>query len=157
MRKIWLFTDGSVNTKSKIGYGAYLAVTDHETPLEKLKSQVKIKRFESTSSTKLEIQTLLWAITENSVFTRKLVIYTDSQNIIGLPFRRAKLEQNSYYSKNNKPIKNHIEYKEFYKLIDLLDFDLIKLSGHKVSKQKDYIDILFSIVDRASRYALRNE
>lgn len=57
-----LFTDGSVDTQLKIGFGAYLAVHDLSTDLEEM--QVKVRKFEDTSSTKLELQTLLWALTE---------------------------------------------------------------------------------------------
>ena len=85
------------------------------------------------------------------------MVYTDSQNIIGLQARRARLEQNQYQSKKNKPIKNHELYKEFYRMIDLIDIGFIKVRGHKVSNQKDEIDRLFTLVDRASRNALRKE
>ena len=57
-----LFTDGSVNTQSKIGYGAYLAVSESGLSLDSLRECVKVMRFEHTSSTKLELQTLLWAL-----------------------------------------------------------------------------------------------
>jgi len=67
MNGLMLFTDGSVNTKLKIGYGAYLIVTEDELSTESLKTQVNIKRFENTSSTKLELETLLWALNENDL------------------------------------------------------------------------------------------
>ncbi len=62
MNELMLFTDGSVNTKSNIGYGAYLAVSECGLPLDSLRARVKVRRFEHTSSTKLELQTLLWAL-----------------------------------------------------------------------------------------------
>jgi hypothetical protein len=36
-----------------------------------------------------------------------------------------------------------------------LDCEFIKVHGHQASNQKDLIDRLFTIVDRASRKALR--
>ena len=153
-----LFTDGSVNTKSKIGYGSYLAITDSHLPLEHLKQIVKTKRFEKTSSTKLELQTLLWALGEIVIkSSQSIVIYTDSQNIIGLPGRRERFEKNDYFSKNNKKLKNFELYQEFFQITDKLDFKLVKLKGHKKTKEKDSIDIIFTFVDRASRDALRKE
>ena len=83
MDKLMLFTDGSVNTQSNIGYGAYLAVSEYGLSLESLKKCVKVKRFEYTSSTKLELQTLLWALSDIQALESKLIIYTDSQNILG--------------------------------------------------------------------------
>ncbi len=48
-----LLTDGSVNTQSNIGYGAYLAVSERGLSLDLLRTRVKVRRFEHTSSTKL--------------------------------------------------------------------------------------------------------
>jgi ribonuclease HI len=158
MTEIMLFTDGSVNTKSKIGYGAYLAITYSHLSLEHLKQIVKTKRFEDTSSTKLELQTLLWALGEIAIkSSQSIVIYTDSQNIIGLPGRRERFEKNDYFSKNNKKLKNFELYQEFFQITDKLNFKLVKLKGHKKTKEKDSIDKIFTFVDRASRDALRKE
>ena len=154
-KQIILFTDGSINPQSKIGYGAYLAVTEMDLSHESLKRLVKIKRFEDTSSTKLELQTLLWALEDVKPAGEKVILYTDSQNIIGLPGRRKGFEKNNYYSKNGKLIGNYKLYREFFKLLDRMDIELFKISGHLVSIQKNEIDRLFTLVDRASRKALR--
>lgn len=154
--KLFLFTDGSVNTKSEIGYGAYLLVPENELFSDGLNLKVKLKRFEKTSSTKLEIQTVLWALSEVGDFERKIILYTDSQNILGLPGRRERLEKNNFYSKQNRRITNWELYQEFYLLIDELNIEIKKVTGHKKTSSKDNIDRLFTIVDRASRNALRN-
>ena len=151
-----LFTDGSVNTKSKIGFGAYLVVDDIDDSIDTLKKSVRTKKFENTSSTKLELQTMIWALNEIKDSCKKLIVYTDSQNIIGLKDRREKLEQNNYYSKNNKRLSNYELYQQFYSLTDILDCEFIKVKGHKSSKQKDSIDRIFTLVDKASRNAVRN-
>ena len=64
MKKIKLFTDSSVNPQEKIGFGAYLLLDDENESFEDFKDNIKIKRFEDTSSTKIELQTLLWALEE---------------------------------------------------------------------------------------------
>ncbi len=152
-----LFTDGSVNTRSHIGFGAYLVVAEDELSSDVLKARVEVKRFEQTSSTKLELQTLLWALSDTQVCGRKVSVYTDSQNIIRLEGRRARLEENDYRSKNNKRLNNYELYRDFFKITDELDCEFVKVCGHRVSKQKDDIDRLFTLVDRASRNALRSE
>ena len=76
MDKLFLFTDGSVNTKSKTGYGAYLAVTDTLTSMESLSEQVKVRRFENTSSTRLELETLLWALREIGEAANGIIVFT---------------------------------------------------------------------------------
>ena len=157
MNKLLLFTDGSVNTRTKIGYGAYLAVWEQGLSLNALKTLVEVKRFGQTSSTKLELQTLLWALSENMVLGQKVIVYTDSQNIVGLPARRERLEQNNYRSKKKELINNYKLYQEFFRMIDLIDCEFVKVRGHIVSERKEYIDQVFTIVDRASRKALRDD
>ena len=155
--KLFLFTDGSVNTKSDIGFGAYLLVSENEMFLDDLMSKVKSKRFENTSSTKLEIQSVIWALSEVGKFEGKIILYTDSQNIIGLPGRRERLEKNDFYSKQNRRITNWELYQDFYRLTDELNIEIKKVRGHKKASTKDNIDRLFTIVDRASRNAVRGE
>jgi ribonuclease HI len=155
MVELMLFTDGSVNTQTNIGYGAYLAVSDRRLSLDSLKTQVKVRRFEHTSSTKLELQTLLWALRDLQALVRKVTVYTDSQNIMGLPGRRDWFEQNDYRSKKNRRLNNYELYQEFYRLTDQLELEFVKVSGHQGSNEKNDIDRLFSLVDKASRKALR--
>ena len=154
---LMLFTDGSLNTRSNIGYGAYLAVSEFGLLLDSLKMRFKVKRFEHTSSTKLELQTLLWALSDIKVLAGKVIVYTDSQNIMGLRGRRDRLEQNDYRSKQNRRLNNYELYQEFYRVTDQLDCEICKVRGHRVSNQKNYIDRLFTFVDRASRNALRKD
>jgi ribonuclease HI len=155
MNELMLFTDGSVNTHSHIGYGAYLAVSERGLSLDALRPRVKVRRFEHTSSTKLELQTLLWALSDIQPLGSRVIVYTDSQNIISLPGRRDRFEQNAYRSKNNKLLNNYELYQEYYRMTDQLDCEFVKVRGHQVSNQKNDIDSLFTLVDRASRNALR--
>ena len=154
-----VFTDGSVNTKLKIGYGAYFVVSGLNVSIDSLKDTVKVKRFVQTSSTKLELQTLLWALRETVALTNRsdivLTVYTDSQNIISLPVRRDRLEQRNYFSSKNKRLNNYELYQEFYRLISRLNCMFVKVVGHQASGKKDKIDRLFGLVDQASRRAVR--
>jgi len=158
---LYVFTDGSVDAQLKVGYGACLLASDLSTPIDALKDTVKVKRFEQTSSTKLELQTLLWSLSEAITLANgrniTLTVYTDSQNIIGLPGRRARLEQSNYFSSKNKRLNNYKLYQEFYRLTSILKCKLVKVVGHQVSSKKDEIDRLFSLVDKASRRALRED
>jgi len=155
MEKLYLFTDGSVHVQSKIGYGAQLFITEDELTSDNLKLRVKTKRFENTSSTQLELRTLLWALSEIGETESKIIIYTDSQNITGLLDRRKRLEQSNYSSKTGKLLKNIELYKEFYKIIDSIDCEIVKVQGHQSSRKKNEIEQIFTLVDKASRKALR--
>jgi ribonuclease HI len=156
-----IFTDGSVNTQLKVGYGAYLLVPDLNMSIDSLKDTVKVRRFKQTSSTKLELQTLLWALSETIASASKsnvtLTAYTDSQNIISLPERRARLEESNYFSSKNKRLNNYELYQEFYRLTSRLQCEFVKVAGHQASGKKNKADKLFGLVDRASRGALRAE
>ncbi len=157
MEELMLLTDGSVNTRSNIGYGAYLAVSERGLSLDLLRARVKVRRFEHTSSTKLELQTLLWALSDIQALGSRVIVYTDSQNIMGLQGRRKRFEQNNYRSKKNRRLNNYELYQEFFRMTDQLNCKFVKVRGHQVSKQKDDIDRLFTLVDRASRNALRGD
>ena len=158
MKKIKLFTDSSVNPQEKIGFGSFLLLNNDETKaFEDLKKDIKLKRFENTSSTKLELQTLLWALDEIEDKNIIIEIYTDCQNIIGLENRRDKLEKNHFYSTSGKLMNNHELYKNFYEKLDKLNLTFIKVKGHKKNSLKDEIDNIFNLVDRVSRNALRED
>lgn len=156
MDSLFLFTDGSVDTKSKFGYGAYLVVSDLAVSPEIAKSGINLKRFEETSSSKLELQTLLWALDELGQ-GKAVTAFTDSQNIISLPDRRARIEKDNYRSRDGKLLSNHELYRELFNVIDQVDCRFVKIKGHQKTSQKHDIEKLFTLVDRASRSALRNK
>lgn len=155
MNKIKLFCDGSCNPQNKIGYGAYILIEDENFDLSFLKSKVILKKFEDTSSTKLEIQTFLWALNDIDISNNIVEIYTDCQNIIGLEKRKEKLQALNYHSSSGKLLNNSELYKEFFQLLEKYNCVFIKVEGHKKNSLKDNIDDIFNIVDRASRNALR--
>lgn len=158
MKKIKLFTDSSVNPQKKIGFAAFLLLENERISLEDMKKGIKIKRFEDTSSTKLELQTLLWALDEIQIdLSTYIEVYTDCKNIIGLENRRKKLEENDYKSSKGKLMNNHELYKLFFEKLDSLNLSFIKVKGHKKTSLKDDIDDIFNLVDKASRNALREE
>lgn len=117
-------------------------------------SEIKIQRFENTSSSQLEIQATLYALKQIKDSNRPIVIYTDSQNIVRLPGRRKKLEEQKFLNRNGKLISNSKLYQNFYDCIDRFDCNFVKVDGHKPSSEKDPIDRIFAQVDKAARKAL---
>ncbi|HRB28867.1 MAG TPA: ribonuclease H [Nitrosomonas sp.] len=156
-----IFIDGSVNNQLKFGYGAYLVVSELVISLRSPENTVKVRRFEQTNSTRLELQTLLWALDETNVLANDhglaLTVYTDSQNIIGLPERRSHLEQRNYFSSKNKQLNNYDLYQEFYRLTSKLNCKFVKVIGHQPFGDKNEIDKLFGLVDQASRRSMRRD
>lgn len=150
-----LYTDGSADPTSGIGYGACLIITDPTVDPVVLKQTVQCKRFENTSSTRLELETLIWALQD--IQPGRIKVYSDSQNIIELPGRKARLERSQYCSASGKPLNNAELYRQFFKTIQQYDCTFIKVKGHRRSREKSLTDQLFTLVDRASRQALRQE
>jgi ribonuclease HI len=159
MFDLMLFTDGSVNTKTHIGFGAYLAVNDLALSLVDLKTKVKTKQFQNTSSTKLELQTLLWAMGDALLLgtekTMRIAIYSDSQNIVSLPARRGALERCEYHASNGNQLNNAELYQQFFKKMDQCNCLIVKMDGHKPQHIKNDMERVFALVDKASRFALR--
>lgn len=162
-----LFSDVSVDPQLRTGFGAYLAITETDAGIASvtettLKDKITVKQFALTSSTQLEIETILWALQkltrQQSVSTlaTNVTVYTDSQGIIELPRRRTALELAGFTSiGGNKPLKHAGLYRAFYQLHDKLGFELTKLKGHSKRDDKSRLEEIFSYVDRAARKALR--
>ena len=105
-----LFTDVSLDTGHKCGIGAYLFIPvsflrekNHSISREDIAVRLKTRRFKNTSSTRLEVQTVLWALDEieNTVPKHSpimLHIYTDSQCVAGLQGRRSRLSSCNFIS-----------------------------------------------------------
>ncbi|EDY82286.1 hypothetical protein VDG1235_1906 [Verrucomicrobiia bacterium DG1235] len=151
-----LFTDGSSDPCSKVGFGAMLilAVKDSRS-LDELKAGVQTCRFHPTSSSRLELETLLWALDSLGGEKGEVLVYTDSQTIVGLPERRERLEANAFCSRGGRALKNGELYRKFYDAMDEYDCAFVKVQGHGRSEGKSREERVFSLVDRASREALR--
>jgi ribonuclease HI len=150
---IHLFVDGSVNTKTKIGIGSYFFIKNLQTPVNEI--EVQLTSFDNTSSTKLELENLLEALKAIRI-EGDITVYTESQNIISLPERKSKLISKDYKNGKGVLLKNHLLYKEFFKLTKDKTVKFIKIKGHQPKGNKGELDKLFSIVDKASRKAIRS-
>ncbi len=153
-----LFVDGSCDPNSKIGYGAMLFVPegDCRSPGH-LKEEVAVCRFYPCTSSSLELETLLWAWGKLGEKARTASVMTDSQTIVGLPARRATLEASNFCSRGGKPLRQGELYRSFYDVFDRLSPRVEKIRGHQPKTGKTRDDLLFSLVDKASRSALRSE
>ena len=150
-----LFIDGSVDPRSRIGFGAWLLLNSLPPTSAGLQDRVRTRRFSETSSTRLELQTLLWALQELPPTPLSVYIHTDSQNIATLLIRKERLLRQDFCAKSGSPLNNAQLYRELYQLMDERDCTFVKQIGHQPTSQKTLLDQLFSLVDRAARQALR--
>lgn len=168
MNSFALFTDVSLNPHLKRGVGGYLLVpasflevSPHSIERSEVAELLAIRRFEDTSSTKIEVQTALWALddyrnTLKASGAGKLRLYTDSQCIAGLLKRRTGLEANMFLSgKTNLLLNNASFYRTFYEFHDELGFEVTKVKGHTRSCSRDTVHCIFSFIDREVRKALK--
>lgn len=162
MKDIALFTDVSLDPGRKLGVGAYLVLpASLLIKKSEVADRVKVRRFEDTSSTKLEIQTVLWALEEYRNGPKvpgpgKLCLYSDSQCVAGLLKRRPGLLACGFLSKRTaRPLRNASLYRAFYEFHDELGFEVIKVKGHSRTRLNDSAHRIFSLVDKEARKALR--
>jgi len=164
MKDIALFTDVSVNPGLRIGVGAYLVIpasfleaSSCVIDRAEVADRMKVRRFEDTSSTKLELQTVLWAIQEERKESKgNLRVYSDSQCVSGLLKRMPGLLAEEFLSRRtNRPLKNALLYRAFHELHDALGFEVIKVEGHTRASTHDTVLRMFSCVDKKARKALK--
>jgi len=168
MNRFALFTDASLNPLRKLGVGAwlviphaYLTAAPGSSAGADIAGQVRTRRFEDTSSSKLELQTVLWALEEygSSITASRpveLTIYSDSQCVAGLLKRRRSLEGRSFLSgRTHRQLGNTPLYRRFYALYDRCAFTIIPVKGHSPSCSHDTAHRIFSLVDRRARQELK--
>jgi ribonuclease HI len=167
MNSFALFTDVSLNPQRRIGVGGYLlvpvsflAAAPHDIAQGEVTARLKTRWFAETSSTKLELQTLLWALENSreelsgSAFG-SLLVYTDSQCIAGLLRRRAGLINGDFVARRSgRTFINASLYRAFYEAFDRLGFKVLKVQGHSRASSHDTVQRIFSFVDREVRKAL---
>jgi ribonuclease HI len=163
-----LFSDVSLHPQLRRGVGgcllvpaAFLEVSPHSIESSKVDKHLVVRRFEGSSSTRLEVLTALWALEDYQNILKasgagKLRVYTDSQCLAGLLKRRPGLVANGFLSKKtNSLLRNAPLYRRFYELFDELEFEVIKVAGHSRSCSRDTIHCIFSSVDREVRKELK--
>ena len=159
-----LFTDVSVSPVLKLGVGAYVMIpasfleaSSGVIGRPQITGRIKVRRFEGTSSTRLELQTVLWALTENRQGPHgSLTIYSDSQCVSGLLKRKTRLLAGGFLSKKtNRQLGNASLYRTFYEFHDELGFHVVKVDGHSGTRVRDAAQRIFSFVDKEARKALK--
>ncbi|MFO8234624.1 MAG: RNase H family protein [Bacteroidales bacterium] len=147
-----VFTDASFDPKSKTG--SWAAIILHKGK-EELLSEV----LQDISQHGMELFSILQClkyIENNYSAAEKIRVYTDSEYVENLPLRRNKLEKSGFLSKKGKRIAHTKLIQNFFRLMDSLPVELVRVSGHQksgVSKITDYN----RRVDKFSRKILREK
>ncbi len=163
-----LFTDISLDPRSRIGVAGclllpmgFLDTLPHDIDRSELSAKLCCKRFTDTSSTKLELQAVLWGVELYRTLVPDhercgLRLYTDSQCVSGLPARRERLEGSAYCAaRSGRLLANAELYAQLFAAGDELGFEIVKVAGHSRSSSHDSVQRIFSIVDRGARRTLK--
>lgn len=171
---VTIFIDSSYNPGRRLGVGGFLCIPNcpdevlaNKNVLEELYAPdaVKIRIVEHTTNTRLELQTLLWALeslkldNETKTFEKmgSITIYTDCRTAVDLLRRRKRLESVHYLSKRKgTTLVNADIYKSIFTLYDQLSPKLVWIKGHTSEKDRIGIQRIFSEVDRLVRNRLRS-
>ncbi len=162
-----LFIDGSADPQSKIGYGCFLLIDDVSLEGKNedfVRKHLRLKKFYPTTSTKLEMQALIWALREAKTIMKDhienlgVTIYSDSQNIFQLQNRKSRLQSRRFKSKSGNKDLNLAEiYQDIFEILANFKCKFKKLKGHSKKREKSGVERVFAQVDRAARKALRND
>jgi ribonuclease HI len=151
---MYIFSDVSVEPKSKKGIGCYIIMND----LNELLNQENIVclEFYNTSSTIAELKTIEHILNQIELkydnFSKypNITMYTDCKTFLNLINKRQ----------HKVKLQNHRNYDWYQKIIcsvNKFNINIIWVKGH--SKQKDKPEIYqkhFSVIDDYSRSILRN-
>ena len=142
------YTDGSCNTKLKIGAWAAVIFFNGE--------EIVLKNTElSTTNNRMEISAVLNVLDYlkiRNIDKSKIIIYTDSQYVVGIEGRIEKLKSQDYKTKKGEAIRNEDLVRKLVFFIENMNIDFVKVKAHqKVSDAKNYN----RVVDKLCRKMVR--
>jgi len=126
---IKIYTDGSCNPKFKIGgWASIILFNDHKFILQGISSD--------TTHNGMELFAVISSINyiENEFTDYKtIIVYTDSQYVVNIPQRQAKLTSKLFLTKQGNLIQNSDLVKNLIHLIQSSNIELVKVKAHQKS------------------------
>lgn len=138
-----------------MGYVLFKTTEEHGS-ISLLNKDPHLLVIPEANNIRAELRAVIKALESCKVGT-PVVVFTDCQNVVGLPARRKKLEHGGFMSGNtHQPLANTDLYKEFFVQMDRIHPSLVWIKGHSPSKKgRDPVQTNFSQLDRAVRKKLR--
>ena len=122
-----MYTDGSCDPLRRIGsWAAILLIDDQKLVLKGKEPDTTHQRMELTA-----VLSALEYLKLNQLSARPIHIYADSQYVINIPKRRAKLESNSFLTNGGQPIRNADLVKNLIQYFDNSVIEFIKVAAHQ--------------------------
>lgn len=145
---ITIYTDGSCNTQSLVGGWAAIILTESDKFI--LKGIEK-----NTTHNRMEIIAVIKAIeySTNKFPGTPLKIFTDSQYVVNLSDRKAKLLEAQFITKKGSPLNNKDLLEKLLYLLDTYKITFIKVKAHQ--KHTGIVN-LNREADKISRQVMRD-
>jgi ribonuclease HI len=127
---IEIYTDGSCNTKFRIGgWAAILLFSNEKITLSGLE--------QNTTNNSMELTAVIKAIefVEGKFNDAIIQIFTDSQYVHHIPERKEKLKKNQFLTKKGTPIQNSDLVKKLIHKIESRSITFIKVKAHQKSEK----------------------
>ncbi len=142
------YTDGSCNTKYKIGAWAAIMFIDNNRI-------VLNETNETTTNNRMELMAVLGVfdyIKNNNIISSKINIHTDSQYVANIEKRLLKLKIQNYKTKKGEPIRNSDLVKQLIYYIENMNIEFIKVKAHQKKTETENYN---RFVDKLSRKLVR--
>lgn len=147
-KSVTVYTDGSCNPLHQIGsWAAILLIEDKKLVLTGTEPDTTHQRMELTAVLKA-----LEYVEHNDLLTQPVQLYSDSQYVINLEKRGAKLESNSYLTKSGQPIRNVDLVKKIIGYLDNSVIEFIKVAAHQKNDESVNLN---REVDKIARRIIR--
>ena len=129
------YTDGSCHTKHKVGaWAAIIFIDSKEIVLKNTDLDTTNQRMELSA-----VLNVLNYLKTNKLNDSKIVIYTDSQYVVGIEGRMDKFKTQDYKTKKGEAIRNEDLVRKLVFYIENLNIDFIKVKAHqRTSDTKNY-------------------
>ncbi len=142
-----IYTDGSCHTQHCAGAWVSIIFIDEEKIVLSGTNQ-------NTTHNRMEILAVIKALeyVESIAIHSRITVVTDSQYVVGLPTRAAKIITQNYHTKKGITIGNADLVERLLALLSVMSISFIKIKAH----QKKTTDINFNIeADMLSRNMVR--
>jgi ribonuclease HI len=143
-----IYTDGSYNPTTQVGgWAAIIHLNGEKITLTGQEN--------STTHQRMELTAVIEALQYLALRQRdslKVIIYTDSQYVTGLPGRKERLLATNFVTRNSTTLQNTDLIKKMFAFDELLRLEFVKVKAHQ---KKSVVENLNREVDKLSRRIVR--
>ena len=122
-----LYTDGSCDVETNIGaWAAILLLQEEKVVLSGVEKDTTHNRMELLAAINA-----IHHLDKTQYSASEIIVFTDSQYIVGLPARKVKLQQSNFKTKTGKLIRNDDLLKQIFELLENRNLSFTKVKAHQ--------------------------